>query len=297
MNKCNGIFISHKNFSGRKNFTLIELLVVIAIIAILASLLLPALTQAKQMAQTITCVNLQRQIVVALVNYATDHEQGYPWISVRQGGGGHDGMFYEWLSKGIVDGGYITSPEQAQCSAMPENYGFATYIAGYNPATSEAVPVAKRFGSYFLYCARAINMPIYSIDAAGNGTINDPIAWSPWASNPVHAVLANNGNGINIGQNDANWNWMTSSKSTWTMPIISCPPIHVQPIMGLVGAYTFPQGVAANWGYMPAHTKRTQVNFGNNDGSVVTVKIPRGPRTHVDAETQAIYRDTWGVRR
>jgi prepilin-type N-terminal cleavage/methylation domain-containing protein len=118
-------------------FTLIELLVVIAIIAILASMLLPALTRAKQEAQKTQCLNGEKQLGLGINLFADDHRQYYPpaalecynippgsggpesWDSIidRYIGGTLDGYQLTQGGEPLVSQGHGAAPKIIVCPA------------------------------------------------------------------------------------------------------------------------------------------------------------------------------------
>jgi prepilin-type N-terminal cleavage/methylation domain-containing protein/prepilin-type processing-associated H-X9-DG protein len=132
---------SFPNHHPKKGFTLIELLVVIAIIAILAGMLLPALAKAKASAQGISCMNNLKQLQLAWLMYADDHEN---WLVPNEwytsSGGWVTGiMDFSPGNRDNTNTLYLTDPQYAKFA--PYNPSAAIYKC---PADRSAVSIGGK---------------------------------------------------------------------------------------------------------------------------------------------------------
>jgi prepilin-type N-terminal cleavage/methylation domain-containing protein/prepilin-type processing-associated H-X9-DG protein len=124
-------------------FTLVELIVVVAIIAILAALLLPALTRSKSEATSVKCLNNLRQMAIAARVYVNDNSDSYPiaYFTAPVNGVMYS---YNWdftTSAGRVIPGLLWQGQgMAQIQQCPAFSGAANWLAdpytGYNYNTS-----------------------------------------------------------------------------------------------------------------------------------------------------------------
>ena len=172
----------------RRAFTLIELLVVIAIIAILAAMLLPALSRAKQKAWTTSCINNLHQIGLGMRMYADENNQLYPQSGTTIYWGANDvppptgSGLHSWTEQASR---YVGSTNVFNCPAnvqmIPALQGPYNYFNGVRAAyiASDPDPDQRHFGPVK---STAIKLPsafVLSGDTAGIPSDEGELTFDP----------------------------------------------------------------------------------------------------------------------
>ena len=203
----------------KKYFTLIELLIVIAIIAILASMLLPALNQARGRAQGIKCVNTLKNAGLFFAIYSDTYKGCLPAINYNIGKGWTNWaptmvkLYYSWEPANAEDGDALMrdgGKSGFYCEMNAQRFGpgwqkAVNYAMNNwrNSGSNQPYPLSKcKSPSRQLLISEAVDKPGSYVDATVAYANNNRLRW-PY---PVHLNRANvlfvDGHVVSMTHND-----------------------------------------------------------------------------------------------
>jgi prepilin-type N-terminal cleavage/methylation domain-containing protein/prepilin-type processing-associated H-X9-DG protein len=202
---------AHRDRHTIRGFTLIELLVVIAIIAVLAAILFPVFSQAREKARATMCLSNEKQMGLAFMQYVQDYDETFPmdqYDTSDPGGAPDDNTLRFWTDFLYP---YIKNGDRSK---------------GY-----DGTPIT--WGSSGVYICPSYPTPVYGVVYGANyalmpdglvswtaGTQLTPPATLAALQTPADSVLL-----AEMGVNDAQWTWgmFYPDESLWTNTVGNPP--------------------------------------------------------------------------
>lgn len=277
-NRIKKVSFAH-GFFLRIKFTLVELLVVISIIAILTSMLLPALKTARERASQIACVNNLKQISIGGFAYASDFDGRFPIVLKSQtpyvnylvnlgGQFAADYLGQKVENFNVLGGEYcqmkdignlLRCPSRAhqmtRLQALPDNWGWERCCSQYLFRGFSLYDGSGNGNHLYSRAGKMSPKVVLAMDMAC--VVPSTSAYSPQAELATNHGRAFSPSGVNVVWADGSANWQARSLLN---------------LIGDTGAL-YPKGYGWAWNYgsdplaftmfLPDGTKSTDINSGN----------------------------------
>lgn len=178
--------------STKRGFTLIELLVVIAIIAILAAILFPVFARARENARRTSCLSNLKQIGLAVMQYAQDYDEKYPFALARtaEGPNAPGGIWMSDSTSDVLTWNQLIYPyhKSFQVNVCPNgdgryaarpyqgNYGANLNVIRYGHTTTNPTPLSMAEIAAAANIYMIMDAGVYGMGSGVGGQVNNTAA-------------------------------------------------------------------------------------------------------------------------